>query len=299
VNVSGSIVLSTGRALVVDLRVIDSTGRVWRDRRYKELADEFAYDPDALEQLDPLQNLYNRIANDMLESRQKLEADELHSLRDVSQLRFAVDLAPAAYGDYLGQSKRGRYRIERLPAEADPMIERIARIRERDYLFVDTLNEHYADFYDRMASPYGEWRRISYDEEMDLRAIRKEARIQMIMGGLLLAGAVVSDGSSTAARVARDAAAVGGAFVLKDGIDKRKQAKIHVDALNELAASFESEVAPLLIEVEGQTLRLEGSAETQYAEWRRLLAEILATEAALPVDPDAAISTGAAGAAGP
>jgi len=40
------------------------------------------------------------------------------------------------------------------------------------------------------------------------------------------------------------------------------------------------------VEVEGQTLRLEGSVETQYSEWRRLLAQIFAAETGLPVDPD-------------
>jgi hypothetical protein len=44
---------------------------------------------------------------------------------------------------------------------------------------------------------------------------------------------------------------------------------------------------PLLVDVEGQTLRLEGSAETQYAEWRRLLSEIFVTETGLPPERSA------------
>ena len=41
-----------------------------------------------------------------------------------------------------------------------------------------------------------------------------------------------------------------------------------------------------MIEVHGQTLRLSGSAETQYQEWRQLMQEIWATETGLPVDPN-------------
>ena len=284
VNVFGEIALSNGRAMVVSIRVVDASGRVWRDTRYKQIADELAYGPERLEPVDPLQSIYNRVANDMLESRDKLDEEELRAIHEVSRLRFAVDVAPQAYGDYLSQSKNGRYRIQRLPADNDPMIMRLESIRQRDDAFVDTLNEHYADFYDRMAYPYGEWRRISYDEEMQLRAIRKEARMQKIMGGLLILGGLAADGSSTAARVARDAAVIGGGIVLKNGFDKGKQTKIHVAALNELAASFDAEMAPLLVEVDGQVLRLEGSAESQYAEWRRLVSEILESEMALPVD---------------
>ncbi|MCP4090054.1 MAG: hypothetical protein GY746_09705, partial [Gammaproteobacteria bacterium] len=37
-------------------------------------------------------------------------------------------------------------------------------------------------------------------------------------------------------------------------------------------------VEPLVVEVEGQTHRLTGSAEEKYREWRRLLHDIYATE---------------------
>ena len=38
VVVSGEILLSTGKALVVRVRVVDSTGRVWREKKYKQQA---------------------------------------------------------------------------------------------------------------------------------------------------------------------------------------------------------------------------------------------------------------------
>ena len=57
-------------------------------------------------------------------------------------------------------------------------------------------------------------------------------------------------------------------------------------AIQELAASFDGEIAPLLVQVEGQTLKLEGTAEDQFAEWRRLLAELFRAETGLPVDPN-------------
>ena len=163
---------------------------------------------------------------------------------------------------------------------------RLDRIRERDYIFVDTLNEYYNDFYTRMGEPYGEWRTYSYEEQMALQAIRREARKRKIIGTLLLVGAAVADGGTSAARAARDAAAIGGAIAIKSGMDKSKEAKIHREALKELAASFDAEVAPLLVEVEGQTLRLEGSAETQYEEWRDLLSRIFTAETGLPLDPN-------------
>ena len=46
----------------------------------------------------------------------------------------------------------------------------------------------------------------------------------------------------------------------------------------------------MLDEVEGRTLRLTGSAESQYAEFRRLLREIFAQETGLPLDSEVVAS---------
>ena len=63
------------------------------------------------------------------------------------------------------------------------------------------------------------------------------------------------------------------------------------EAIRELAASVETELEPIVIQVEGQTLRLSGTAETQYEEWRRLLQEIWITETGLPQDPNEPVSS--------
>ena len=166
------------------------------------------------------------------------------------------------------------------------MMQRIALIRERDYMFVDTLNEFYSDFYARMDEPYYDWRVFSYEEESALREIRRKARMRKILGGLLIFAGIVADDSSSTSRAAKDAAVIGGVVTVQSGIQKGKEGKIHKAAIQELAASFDGEMAPLLVEVEGQTLKLEGTAEDQFAEWRRLLAELFRAETGLPVDPD-------------
>ena len=291
-RVSGEILLSTGKALVVRILVVDSSGRTWRDKKYKQEANEVAYrdGDDQIEIEDPYQDLYDRIANDLLEARQKLTVDEIHALRDITRIKFAADLVPAAFGEYLSMDKKGRYRIDRLPSTDDPMLERLALVRERDYLFVDTLNEYYSDFYARMSDPYDKWRSNSYEEQVQLQEIRREARLKKIFGGILLLGAAFADGGSSAARVARDAAAISGVLVLKNGIDQGKEAKINREALRELVASLDAELAPVLVEIDGQTVRLEGSAEAQYTEWRRMLSRIFTTETGFTSDPDADVS---------
>jgi len=198
-------------------------------------------------------------------------------------------MAPAVFNDYLRvNSKHTRYKLKRLPSEDDPMMVRVARIRERDYMLVDTLNEHYGEFVTSMEEPYDNWRAFSYEEQVALAELRRQARVRKILGALAIFGAVISEVDNSVEAAARDAALIGGVAALQSGIAKGKEAKIHAEALRELAASFELEVAPMVVEIEGETVRLTGSREEQYASWRELLRQIYASETGLPEDPNTA-----------
>ncbi|MGH8188684.1 MAG: hypothetical protein ACREUC_19155, partial [Steroidobacteraceae bacterium] len=60
--------------------------------------------------------------------------------------------------------------------------------------------------------------------------------------------------------------------------------------LKQLGESFQAEVQPMVVEVEGRSLQLKGTAEEQYHEWRRLLKELYENETGLPVQTPAAAS---------
>jgi hypothetical protein len=271
---------------VIEVRVVDVSGRPWFDKKYKQEANPFVYIDEKQGHLDPFQGLYAEIANDMLTRLQKLEPDELRELRRIGELRFASQVAPADYAKYLGRNRKGRYVVERLPAEQDPMMDRVEQIRERDYMFVDTLNEYYSDFCVSMEEPYDNWRAFSYEEQVALSELRRQARMRKIFGALAILGAVAASPGSGLESAARDAALIGGIAAVQSGIAKGKEAKIHAEALRELANSFGIEVAPLVVEIEGETIRLTGTREEQYSAWRELLGEIYAAETGLPEDPN-------------
>ena len=86
------------------------------------------------------------------------------------------------------------------------------------------------------------------------------------------------------------------------GIKKYADARVHADALKELTQSFQAEVAPQVVEVEGHTLRLTGTAEDQYREWRKLLKQLYLEEtgsAAAPPPAPAPASTASSSAGAP
>ncbi len=297
-EVTGTILQSTGSKLALDIRVVDATGKEWLERRYRAEADELVYLSTESTAIDPFQTLYNEISNDILEARRKMHASQLTTIRHVSRMRFAADLAPVPFADYLTNNKKGLISIGRLPAYDDPMLKRVDGIRASENLFVDTLDLNYAAFYDTMSTPYDSWRKYTYEEEQAYKALKRKALTQKILGGLAILGAALADPGSSGAAIIRDAAVIGGMAAIHAGIGTSKEAKIHAEAIRELAASVETELQPIVIEVEGQTLRLSGSAETQYQEWRRILQEIWTTETGLLPDPNLPPST-TSGSSGP
>jgi hypothetical protein len=280
----GTILESNGRVLRLEVTAQDATGRVWYRKTYEGEADTRAYKGGPGQPADPFENLYNTIANDLLEARRRLPRDELVAIRQVSELRFAAELAPYAYGPYLGQDRKGEYSVVRLPAEQDPLMQRIHGVRERDYALIDTLNEHYAAFGAGMSDPYTNWRKYMYEELEAEAEAKRQALTRQLLGAAAVIGGVVagSNSSGSAASAAATAAVIGGMYAFKSGFDMRAEVKMHGETLKQLGDSFQAEVQPMVVDVEGRTLQLKGSAEEQYAEWRRLLKELYENETGLP-----------------
>jgi hypothetical protein len=283
VNVSGKILKSDGAVLALNITARDATGRVWFNRKYEETAAELAYSEKLPDRADPFQDLYSRIANDLLAERRKLAAAELKNIQRVSDLRFATDLSPQRFAGYLAQDKSGRYSVARLPPAGDPILAKVDAIRERDESLLDTLDMHYGAFRDGMSDPYFEWRKASYTEAAALREVENQAFWRKALGAAAVVGGVVamSKGGELGS-VAGQVGIIGGIYGIQSGFGKSSDAKMHVEALKELGASLEADVQPQVVQLEGKTVTLTGSAEAQYEQWRKMLRQMYAAETGLP-----------------
>ncbi|MBT5488751.1 MAG: hypothetical protein HOH52_04030 [Halieaceae bacterium] len=279
--VRGTILQSDGEALELKIRVSDARGTVWLDKRYTGITSRYAYEQGTRTKQDPFLSVYRMIANDMLAAFQRLPADERTTIRRVAEMRFARDFASGAFADYLNEDPSGQVTLRRLPSEEDPMLARVRGLRQRHYVFVDTLQGHYTGFSDDMYTPYQEWRKASYEETVALRELESEAKREMIAGGAaILAGIVAQSSGSSMTRSAGAIGVVGGGALLKRGLEKRAESNIHSLALEELGQSLDAEITPRVIELEDRTVRLTGNVEDQYDQWRELLADIYAAELA-------------------
>ena len=278
--VTGKILYSDGEKLNLHIVATDARGTVWLNKKYLSHASRYAYNTSTRNKHDPFLAVYNTIANDLLKSLEELDEKDRESVRLVTELRFAQSFSPDAYEGYLKQDRKGRTEIVRLPADGDPMLERIRTIRDRDNVFIDTMQGHYGSFNSEMVDPYQEWRKLSYEEAIALQELKAESTRRLIAGGIaVLAGiAAASSGDSSTTRTAGNVAIIGGGYLLKSGLEKRNEAEIHVEALEELGQSLEAEITPQVIELEDRTVMLSGNVEDQYDQWRELLADIYRTE---------------------
>jgi len=284
--VQGRIVASDGEQLTLDIDALDASGRRWLQKSYTAKVTLADYKASESSHREVFQPLYNAVANDLAAFRATLSAADLQRIRQVAELRFGADLAPDVFSAYLHKTDEAQWRIVRLPAREEPMVARIRAIRERDFLLVDTLNGHFDNLYADMQQPYFDWRKSRLEELQSLREIQSQARNRKLLGAAAILGAIaieVLGGDSTRASTGtlRNVMIVGGAYAVKTGFDKDSEATIHADAIAELGESFSAETQPMVVEVEGQTHELTGSAEAQYQAWRHLLKRIYAAETGL------------------
>ncbi len=282
VSVWGEILHSDGERLELKVAVSDATGKVWFNRRYVARASKYAYDTDLVPaDIDPFQPIYRMIHDEMVAHREQLTAADIQNIRQVGELRFAEEFAPEAFSDYL-VLERKIYQLNRLPAENDPMLERIRSIREREYLFIDTLEEYYAEFRQDMSGPYQNWRKYTFEEAIALQELRAKARANTLAGvGAVVMGLAAQMSDSTIARSAGQVGIIGGGVLLTQGFKYRAEARMHLSALEELGSSLQSEVTPSVIELEDRTITLTGTVDQQSEQWRDILRELYRSESGL------------------
>ncbi len=289
----GRIDESDGLSVAVRVGAWDATGREWFNKTYTTKVPEKAYSSYRDLTQDPYQNIYNEIANDLLVARQRITSEQLIEIRRVAELRFGADLVPVAFGEYLNETE-GQFSVRRLPANGDPTLARMRAVREREYALMDTLNEYYAGLYFELGTPYEDWRRLSRGETLQYKELKRSARLRQLLGLAAILGAVAYEANDGSNNAITSTAIIGGIEGIKSGFGKSAEAELHRDSISELGRSFESEAEPLVIEVEGQTRRLTGTAEEKYREWRKLLRDLYAEETGLALPGESATPTDAA-----
>jgi hypothetical protein len=282
--IKGQIEKSDGEYIEIKFSVSDASNQSWFSRSYEAQTGLTSYSKRRDRRRDPYQKVFNDFANDLQLHAELMSSRQLKQIRQISELKFFQDMSPAAYNEYLGIADDGTINILRLPAKSDPSVDRMRQIRERDRLVVDTLNEHYANFYYGISIPYLNWRKTSRAENVKFRQVKQSAKIQALVGVAVLAGSTQINTNSSSRNTRNITQAIQyqgisrGVNSIFSALSRNRDAGLHMDAIAELSESFGNEAAPMVINVEGKERRLIGNAEAQFESWRKLLRQIYEAE---------------------
>ncbi len=191
--INGRIEQSDGEFVELEVTVSDTSGQHWFTRSYETQTGISSYSERRDRRQDPYQKVFNDIANDVKAYADTLAPERVQRLQQISELKFFADMSPLTYDEHLLSDEDGVVSVQRLPAENDPAVARLRQIRERDRLVVDMLNEHYANFYYGIAIPYHSFRKASREEAVNYRQVKRSARLQTIMGIIVVAGSLAVD----------------------------------------------------------------------------------------------------------
>jgi len=242
--INGTIVRSDGDVLILHIRAVDARGHVWVDRNYSGGTDN--------------QYLYEEVAASLLAARSILNSKALADIIEISLLRYARILAPAAFGDYLQENPDGTFTIRRLPASNDPMVERIERIRGVEYVFTDAVDAKFRELSADVETVYDLWR--EYRRKYNQFQREESLRVQTF--------------ESDAERGSYES--------ILERYEHYKWDRQAAEEQEKWAVGFENEMGPTITAIEERVAELEGWVEERYSEWQRILAELFELETALP-----------------
>ncbi len=248
-QIEATILVSTSIAQKLRVKATDARGLSWFNQVYEGVADTRVYQQEAYT-VQPFQDLYNRIANDLYRAFRLLSPREGEDIIRAAMLRYAIALAPEVFEGYLTTGADGLMEVTGLPAVTDKMYIRVNRIRQSEYGFSDAMDEQFGRFYSRLQKVYPFWLQYSYE----LLAYNNQISVK--------------PGRSRS----------GSWAATEDVYRAFREYKLNEDELREMSDSFKTEVAPTVAEFEGKVLDLTGPLSVQYQTWREVLQELYAQE---------------------
>jgi len=285
--VVGKINESNGEEVDINIRVYDISGKQWFDKSFDHNVAEDFYSNVRNKGKDPYDPVFKKAADRLVKELKGHADQDLTQLQALTDLRFGANFSEEAFSRYL-KVKGGKVSLVGYPDEADGMLQRVKAIRIRDQLFVDRMQPYYEQFSQKMDESYALWQKQSSTELHAARDARNAAIGKAAAGVGLIALSVLAaiagaNSNSTGGLVMGTTGAViagqVGVGMLGEVSKMSEESKFHRDALNELGASIDGEMAPQVVNFEKTTTELTGSAKEQFAKWRAFLKRLYEQEA--------------------
>lgn len=259
VVIEGRVVASDGSRLELSIEARDSSGRTWLQESFAaDAVSTVSLSGDTLAE-DDFAGLFERIAAALENRLADLDTPERRAIRQLSLLRYGHALVPAVFEPYFSrEDEDGPLEVTRLPAEDDPMLQRIRDIRAHEYLFIDVVDEQLRQFYSDIQPVYSMWREFQREQQQSAQSFVARQRD-------------------------RDSGYTPGSYYdLRESYHHYRWARVSAQYQDQLNQGFANEIEDTEIALEDTLFKLTGTLEQQYREWRSILAELFVLENQAP-----------------
>ena len=288
--VLGEILESDSENVEAEFIVLDATGELLGRKTFSHTVSENFFRDQQNAGLNPYKPLFDDARNYVLSLIWKLSNEERQAIKDTALMRFASYYNPEAYGQYIssevkrksGQSYM-KFNLEGLPADDDPMLERIKNLRLQEMLFVDRLQDNYDTFYYETEDAYSQWQSETLPEIIAYREARNSRNLKAGLGiGLAVLAGILSAksgrSSSSTTRGVNSAGAVlagvGSIAAITDAFRSNDEMKVQNAIIDEQGEAVDLTLSPTEMKFEEDIVELEGTASEQYAQWKQYLRDI-------------------------
>ena len=191
---------------------------------------------------------------------------------------FAAFFAPDLYSDAV-KEERGRLKLAYLPARDGDEWARIESIKARDERFAVLISDQYAALAAGMQKSYSDWQKDNFPLAREARLARREATWSAVAGALGAVGAVAAATDEDTSNGTAVVLAAASAAAIANSVAERKKANAMHAQINEIGASVQGALKPMVVATQDSTVTLAGTAREQFLQWRELLQDLYANTA--------------------
>ncbi|WP_423185943.1 hypothetical protein ACO1PK_12500 [Alishewanella sp. d11] len=287
VYVLGKINYSDTETVRISVRVMDATNDIWGEKSFEHQVGQAFYRDALRKNQNPYAPIFNDIAAYVYDLLIKKSEKDKQTIQQVSDLRYAAMYSPEAFGSYLTTKRKGFgsrqavFQLTGAPAEQDAMLQRVRLLQNKDEQFVDTLQDSYEAFYAETSEAYLKYQRETLAIAADIRKKKAERTAQQLVaaGGAVLGIMLAKNSNSKAGEIGAIAAGTAAVFSLSKAIETNHQLSAQRDVLSEMGQNLDIKVTPQVVELNDQTIELQGTALEQYTQLRQRLLQIYQLEA--------------------
>lgn len=272
----GRIDHSNAEDIKLTIDVVDISGRRWDSETFEHRVSLGFFRDKQNKSNDPYEPVFDEIAEHVFNLLNKKSEADKGKIKQITDIRFAQSFSPETFSRHLSTDRKGITTLTGLPGKDDPMMARVQPLRVQDQMFIDRMQTQYEGFGAKTDDSYRLWQEKTLPATVAAREAETQTLLKGLLGGaaVILAGVNAKHDLSTTSKVATAAAALAGAYLIKESFGQNKEAKVHRATIDELGESLDIEMDPQVMELEDKTIELSGTAEEQYIQWQAHLKRI-------------------------